>query len=133
MAAYRMTPARRAALEKAQAASARKRRKGNKSRTSRLARRKTLALATVTTAAVTGVAAHRVNEQKLENEVAADPINQLIINRHVELARYHNLRLNELRALGIPPQVARPFSEKDARREAIRILRMKKKKSGSFF
>lgn len=45
MAAYRMTPARRAALEKAQAASAAKRRRlATKTRRSRLANRKTLAL-----------------------------------------------------------------------------------------
>ena len=44
MSTYRMTPARRAALERAQAASARKRRKGNKSRTSRLVNRRNLAL-----------------------------------------------------------------------------------------
>lgn len=123
MAAYRMTPARRAALEKAQAASARKRRKGIKSRTSRLANRKTLAVV-----AVGGFAAHKVSAQREENAFVSDPINDLIINRHVEVARYHNWRLNELRALGIPPQFARAFDEKAARREAINILRKKKKK-----
>ncbi|WP_165572142.1 hypothetical protein [Mycolicibacterium mageritense] len=119
-----MTPARRAALEKAQAASARKRRKGIKSRTARLTTRKTLAVV-----AVGGFAAHKISAQKAENDFVADPMNDLIINRHVETARYHNWRLNELRALGIPPQLTRVFDEKAARREAIAILRKKKKKS----
>lgn len=123
MSTYRMTPARRAALEKAQAASARKRRKGVKSRTSRLTNRKTLAVV-----AIGGFAAHKVSQQREETAFASDPINEMIISRHVETARYHNWRLNELRALGIPPQIARAFDEKAARREAIQILRRKKKK-----
>ncbi|MFW3118244.1 hypothetical protein MMAG44476_11049 [Mycolicibacterium mageritense DSM 44476 = CIP 104973] len=79
--------------------------------------------------AVGGFAAHKISAQKAENDFVADPMNDLIINRHVETARYHNWRLNELRALGIPPQLTRVFDEKAARREAIAILRKKKKKS----
>jgi len=53
-----MTPARRAALQKAQEASARKRRKlGTKSRRSRLTKRKTLALV-----AIGGVAALKISD-----------------------------------------------------------------------
>ncbi|WP_304114561.1 hypothetical protein [Mycolicibacterium bacteremicum] len=126
MAAYRMTPARRAALEKAQAASARKRRKlGTKSRTSALRSRKTLAAV-----AVGGFVAHNVVKNKVEErQFENDPINEAIVNRHVEVARYHNWRLNQLRALGIPPQLARAFDEEIARREALEILKRRKKKS----
>lgn len=63
MAAYRMTPARRAALEKAQAASAAKRRRlGNKSRTSRLANRKTLALTAIGSVGATVVVANTAGQ-----------------------------------------------------------------------
>lgn len=125
MAVYRMTPARAAALKKAQAASARKRRRGrNRSRIARLVNRRNLVLA-----AVGGVATHKVVSRKLEQrKFVSDPINQKIINRNVELARYHNWRLNELRKLAIPPQSNRAFDEHAARREAIQTLQRARKK-----
>ena len=119
MAEYRMTPARRAALEKAQAASARKRRKlATKSRRSRLTNRKTLALV-----AVGAVVAHNVTQQN-----ATDPVEQEIVNRHVEVARHHNAYLNRLRSRVFPMTFPRDFDEDAARREAIDVLRKKKKK-----
>ena len=125
MATYRMTPARRAALEKAQAASARKRRKGgNRSRRSRLVNRHTVALA-----AVGGIATYAVVSNKLEErEFLADPLNQIIIDRHTELAKQQNARLNQLKALGFPPQAPRIFDSEAARREAIEILRRRKRR-----
>ena len=125
MATYRMTPARRAALEKAQAASARKRRKGgNRSRRSRLVNRHTVALA-----AVGAIATYAVVSNKLEErEFLADPLNQIIIDRHTELAKQQNARLNQLTALGVPPQSPRIFDSEAARREAIEILRRRKRR-----
>lgn len=87
MATYRMTPARRAALEKAQAASAAKRRRlATKSRRSRLANRKTLAL-------VGGVAA-TVVVANTAGQIAASryrsDTNEMVQNHRVEL-RYEAL------------------------------------------
>lgn len=121
--AYRMTPARRAALEKAQAESARRRRKAHN-------RRRNVKIAIGVTGAATagaagGFALHRLSIYHDENQLASDPVNQIIIKRHIELARYHNERLNRLRGFGFP---LRAFSEDAARSEAIRILSKRKKK-----
>lgn len=122
MAAYRMTPARAAALKKAQAASARKRKLGNKSRTSRLVNRKTLAVA-----AVGGVVAGTV----AYSQFSGDSVNDAIINRHVELARLHHTRTNYLRSRAFPMSaLTNPlFDEEAARLEARAILKRKKKKT----
>ncbi|WP_109750890.1 hypothetical protein [Mycolicibacterium fortuitum] len=123
MAAYRMTPARRAALEKAQEASARKRRKAHN-------RRRNVRIAIGVTGAATagvagGFAVHRLSLYRAEQELVSDPVNKIIIERHIELARFHNDRLNQLRGFGFP---IRKFSEEAARLEAIRILSKRKKK-----
>ncbi|UXA12066.1 hypothetical protein KXD97_29800 [Mycobacterium sp. SMC-8] len=130
MAAYRMTPARRAALEKAQAASARKRRKlHNRSRLSRNAK-VAIGVGAVTTTAVAGVVAvNEISDYQAEQRLVSGPLNRIIIDRHVSLAREHNARLNRLKLMGIPPWSPKPFDEASARREAINILRRKKKKT----
>lgn len=130
MADYRMTPARQAALEKAQAASALKRRRlGSKSRTSRLRSRKTLALV-----AVGGVVAHNVAQnvaaRMSENAFINDPVNQRIIERHVAVARQQHQRLSALRS-GVFPITAltgSPFDADAARLEAITLLQKRRKK-----
>lgn len=122
MAAYRMTPARRAALEKAQAASARKRRKGTKSRAARLRSRKTLAVVAVAGAVGGTVAAKHV--------VSARAVDRRIIAKHVELASYQHRRLTSLRAGAFPTTALTnpPFDADAARLEAIRILNTTRKK-----
>lgn len=85
MAAYRMTPARRAALEKAQAASARKRRKGSKSRTSRLVNRKTLAVAAVGSTILAANTAGQVAATRYRNDTDD------IVKQHVIDVRYEAL------------------------------------------
>lgn len=128
MAQYRMTPARREALRKAQLASAAKRRKtNNRTRIRRRIDRKTVAAVAVGSVALGGVAlggvaGHQLVSHTKENAIAGDPINQLIISRYVEVARYQNYHLNQLGG------TARPFDEVAARREALRILRKKKMK-----
>lgn len=125
MAAYRMTPARRAALEKAQAASARKRRRiHNRSRLSRNAK---VAIGVAAVGAGTVVAV-KVSEYNAEQQFVSQPLNKIIIDRHVDLVRQHNASLNKYRAMGIPPWEPVTFDEQAARREAIDILRRKKKK-----
>lgn len=89
MAAYRMTPARRAALEKAQAASAAKRRRlGNKSRRSRLANRKTLALAAVGGVGATVIAVNTAG-QMAATRYKADT--EDIRKKHIVELRYEAL------------------------------------------
>lgn len=122
MAAYRMTPARRAALEKTQAASAAKRRLATRGRSSRLLNRKAVALV-----AIGGVVAHKIGQQLEENRFESE--NQKIIDRHTELARFHNARLNRLRSMVFPMQFPRDFGEQNARREAIDVLKRKKKRT----
>lgn len=122
MAVYRMTPARRAALEKAQAASAAKRRLATRGRSSRLLNRKTVALV-----AIGGVVAHKIGQQLEENRFESE--NQKIIDRHTELARFHNARLNRLRSMVFPMQFPRDFDKESARREAIDVLKRKKKRA----
>ncbi|MCB0931052.1 MAG: hypothetical protein KDB71_04030 [Mycobacterium sp.] len=119
MAVYVLTPARRAALEKAQQESARRRRKiRNRSRL-----RKTAAVV-----AVAGVAAYSVHSAIHSEE----RINERIIKRHVELAEFHHRQLNRLRAHADPTSaLSNPDFDPDvARREAIAILnrRAKRKK-----
>lgn len=122
MATYRMTPARRAALKKAQAASARKRRKGTKSRTARLRTRRTLAVVAVAGAVGGTVAA--------QHAVSARAVDRRIIAKHVELANYQHQRLAALRTSVYPTTVLEelPFDADAARREAEQILRAKRKK-----
>lgn len=123
MAEYRMTPARAAALKKAQAASAQKRRRnGNRSRTTRLVNRGTVGLAVVGTA----VAAHSV----YSNFYSQEAINERIIGKHVELAQFHHEQLNRLRARAFPTSVMTEpdFNPTKARLEAIAILNQRKKK-----
>lgn len=84
---------------------------------------------TVALAAAGGIATYAVVSHKLEErEFLADPLNRIIIDRHVDLVREHNSRLNKYRAMGIPPWEPVTFDEAAARREAIDILRRKKKK-----
>lgn len=123
MAAYRMTPARRAALEKAQAASARKRRKGgNRRRTSRSRNRKALAVVAVAGAVGGTVAAQHV--------VSRQAVNRRIVARHVELASYQHQRLNSLRAGAFPTTALTnpPFDADAARHEAIQLLSRTKRR-----
>lgn len=117
MAVYVLTPARRAALEKAQQESARRRRKiKNRSRI-----RKTAAVV-----AVAGVAAYSVHSSFHSEE----RVNERIIKRHVELAEFHHNRLNSLRVHAYPTSVMTnpEFNPEAARLEAISILNRRTKK-----
>lgn len=116
---YHMTPARAAALKKAQAASAAKRRKlHNRSRRARRAK-----IAAVGVVAVGGLyAAARINGEIQHNKFMADPVNQKLIERHMTIARFQNERLNLLRA----PQPPKAFDEKAAWEEVYMLLRTKK-------
>lgn len=119
MSAYRMTPARAAALKKAQAASAAKRRRLH-NRNRRIRRAKIAAVGAV---AVGGLyAAARINGEVQHNRFITDPVNRKLIERHITIARFQNERLNLLRA----PQPPRVFDEKAAWEEVYYLLRMKK-------
>ncbi|MCH9736130.1 MAG: hypothetical protein K0U78_16520 [Actinomycetia bacterium] len=81
--------------------------------------------------AVGGIAAYSVISHKLEErEFLSDPVNQAIINRHTELARYHHRQLNSLRASVFPTSALTnlQFDAEAARLEAIEILRRRKRK-----
>lgn len=122
MAAYRMTPARRAALEKAQAASARKRRRGVKSRRARQRNRRAIAAVAVGGAIGGAVGAQHVVSRQL--------VDRRIVAKHVELANYQHERLTALRVSVYPTTVLEelPFDAAAARREAREILKANRKK-----
>lgn len=114
----KMTPRQAAALRKAQAASAAKRRRK---------RRKTLAVVAGTAFVAGAVASNQATSQK--NRLRANGTHQRIVRRHVARARIHHRRLSALRSRAFPTTALtnRPFDADAARREAISVLRQRKK------
>lgn len=119
MAGYVLTPARRAALEKAQEASARKRRKLH---TRSRIRRNIKIGAGVSAAALAGVGT--VAAYSAGTQYRANLVSERIIKRHIDLARYQHREMTSLRSHVFPMTAltALPFNEQAAREEALRIL-----------
>lgn len=111
-----MTPRQAAALKKAQAASAAKRR-GK--------RRRAFAVVAGTAFVAGAVASHQATNQK--NRLRANGTQERIVRRHVARARAHNRRFNALTARVFPATMPRAFDPDAARREAQSILRKRKR------